>query len=104
LLNVLSVSGKPKILGNNLGAGGGASASGVGDTTEDGGDGGDGGDDGGDDVDDGGDDVDDGGDDVDDGGDDVDDGVAAFLIGPSEVDGDGTGDDTSFPSELMLIS
>jgi hypothetical protein len=97
LLNVLSVSGKPKILGNNLGAGGGASASGVGDTTEDGGDGGDGGDDGGDDVDD-------GGDDVDDGGDDVDDGVAAFLIGPSEVDGDGTGDDTSFPSELMLIS
>jgi hypothetical protein len=79
LLNVLTVSGKPKIPANNLGAGGGTSASGVGDTIEDGGDG--------------------GGDE--DGGDG---GVAPFLIGPSEVDGDGTGDDTSFPSELILIS
>jgi hypothetical protein len=37
LLSVLSVSGKPKIFANNLGEGGGASASGVGGTTDDGG-------------------------------------------------------------------
>jgi hypothetical protein len=74
LLNVLSVSGKPKIFANNLGeGGGGASASGIGGTTDDGGGL---------------------------GGGAVAFGMGGFDIGAV----DDIGDDMSFPSESRLIS
>jgi hypothetical protein len=74
LLNVLSVSGKPKIFANNLGeGGGGASASGVGGTTDDGGGL---------------------------GGGEVAFGIDGFDAGVV----DGMGDDVSFPSEFKFIS